>query len=166
MQAAQTGDDAAFGRVVEALAGRLMRFFGQLGVPASDAEDLTQETFIRLYRSRTKYDARFAVTTWAFTIGRRLAIDRWRRRPPEVPLEDAVNVAAPALPDTASPSDLWRVARGALPARQYEALWLCYGEGCSLKEVARIMGVSAVHARVLVHRGRVRLAALLRERKR
>lgn len=162
MQAAQQGDEQAFAQVVCALGGRLQRFFTHVGVPAGETEDLAQETLIRLYRCRADYDARYAVTTWALTIGRRLAVDQWRRRRREVPLLEADELAAPPGPAAAA-DDVWRLARRLLPARQYEALWLCYGEGEDLKAVARIMGLSAIHARVLVHRGRRGLAQGLRE---
>lgn len=163
MQAAAGGDSAAFGPVVTALAGRLQRFLNRLGVPPADTEDLVQETLIRMYRKASAYDARWPVTTWAFTIARRLAVDRWRRLKPHVSIEEAAEVAAPAVPPDDGGEDLWALARRILPARQYETLWLLYGEGLDLAGVARVLGLSRVHARVLLHRARRRLAGALRK---
>jgi RNA polymerase sigma-70 factor (ECF subfamily) len=53
--------------------------------------------------------------------------------------------------------NLWDRAR-ALPRKQYDALWLRYAEDMSVKDVARTMGLTLVHVKVLLYRARVRLA--------
>jgi RNA polymerase sigma-70 factor (ECF subfamily) len=165
LQAVAGGDGNAFAVVVVALAGRLQRFFGRLGVPYADAEDLVQETFVRMHRAAAAYNPRWPVATWAFTIGRRLAVDRLRRLKPHVSLDEASEVAATTAPPDDRGEAIWALARRVLPARQYETLWLRYGEGSDLAGVARVMGISRVHARVLLHRGRSRLADELRSEK-
>jgi DNA-directed RNA polymerase specialized sigma24 family protein len=49
-----------------------------------------------------------------------------------------------------------------LPASQYEAVWLKYAEGMSVKQIARVMNKSQVHVKVLLHRGRVRMSKRLK----
>jgi RNA polymerase sigma-70 factor, ECF subfamily len=164
-EAAQRGDGNAFGELVGLFAARLCAFFRMIGVPESEAEDLAQDTFIRAHRNLHRYDARYAFSTWLFTIGRRLAISRARARRPTVALDDPAAIEAPAAPASTggeAGGRVWERAAALLPARQYEALWLRYGEDKSLAEVSAIMGVSGLNARVLLHRARSRLAQALR----
>ena len=168
--AAQRGDEDAFGELVGLFSARLCAFFRMIGVPASEAEDLAQETFIKAHRGLCRYDARYAFSTWLFTIGRRLAISRARgARPAMVPIEDPGALEDPAgrsSGDEDAADRIWEQAAAILPTRQHEALWLRYGEEKSLAEVASIMGISGLNARVLLHRARTRLAQALRQAKR
>jgi len=50
--------------------------------------------------------------------------------------------------------NLWERARAVLPARQFEILWLRFAEDLSTEETARIVGLTQVHVKVLVHRAR------------
>ena len=155
LAAARDGDEAAFARLVEVFAGRLLRLYQRMGV--SDAEDLVQDTFVRMHQRLGSYRPTFAVSTWLFTIGRRMAIDRLRRRNPPLPLDDLDARASEAsvhLPG----DDLWEAARGLLAPRTFQLLWLHYGEGERLADAARILRITPLHARVLLHRARRQLA--------
>ncbi len=163
MTAVAAGDDTAFRPVVDALAMRLQRFFERRGVAAAEAEDLVQETLIRLYRKRASYRPGSSVAAWAFVIGRNLMIDRHRRQRPQVALEDAGQLVAPPEPEVAGTGDIWALAQRTLKPREFEALWLRYEEDLGVPEVARILGVTGVHARVLLHRARSRLAHVLQK---
>ena len=57
-----------------------------------------------------------------------------------------------------------RAARATLPEKQVSAMWLCYAEDMSMREIAQAMGVGVTHAKVLLHRGRKGLAAELGRR--
>lgn len=72
------GDDEAFASLVRRYQGRLMNFFARLG-DQGHAEDLVQETFMRLYRNRKRArpDARF--TTYLHTLAHRVWVDHVRR---------------------------------------------------------------------------------------
>ena len=161
--AAQGGDDQAFDRLVERFAPRLLRFLMSGGLRAADAEDVAQDSFIRAYHHLDRYDARYAFTTWLFTIAHRLRCNHFRRQRPQVGFEDHHRTTAAPTPEEPDPliDTLWAKAREFLPERQYQALWLRYGEDLELEEVAHVMDVSPGNARVLVHRGRSRLAKRL-----
>lgn len=77
---AQKGDDEAlrvlFGRHMNAVYGFLVRMLGS----ASDADDVTQETFIRLWKHLGKFDTSKSFRTWAFGIAHNAAIDHLRKR--------------------------------------------------------------------------------------
>lgn len=130
-----------------------------------DAEDLTQATFIAAYRSIGRYQPRHKFTTWLFTIARRQAISFYRARRHTEPLGEAGT--DPRTPDQALVSrdacgQIWSLARQTLPEHQVTALWLRYAEDLSLREMARIMGKTLAHVKVLLHRGRRTLASELR----
>ena len=80
--------------------GRLLRFLRQRGASA-DAEDLAQDTFVRVYVNLHCYQPRWRFSTWLFTIARRLSINHhWRssRSMPTVPLSGWLCPRNPAPP--------------------------------------------------------------------
>src|SRR6476646_7038239 len=83
-------DDAvAFGELVERFQNRLVAVMHHLVGNADEAEDLAQEVFLRVYRTRKKYRPRAKFSTWLFTIANNLAMNvlRDRKRRPVLPLE-------------------------------------------------------------------------------
>lgn len=125
-----------------------------------DTEDLVQETFARAYQNLGDYRDSWRFSTWLYTIARRLAISHHRKA-------QARGAAPPAMVSAPSPSDvlsdreqrdtLWAMARG-LPEHQYQALWLKYAEGLSVKEIAKAMGKSQINVKVLLYRARTDMA--------
>lgn len=163
---ATAGDERAWRLLVDSLGGRLLAYVRRIGVASAEAEDVVQETFIRVAHTTARHQGRSAVATWILAIARNVARDHLRRARPQVSrqvsLEDTGElIAAPTeTPGTAADAQaLWDFALQTLPPRQFEALWLYYAGSQPLAGVARILGLNAVHARVLVHRARRRLAA-------
>jgi len=156
MRQAQAGDEHAFTGLVHAFAGRLFRFLTATGLSATDADDLVQETFIRVHRHLDRYDARWSVSTWFFTIANRLALNHRRDRRVLRPLEE-VGTLAGAEVDQAVDDGLWEVARAVLSLRDFQVLWLRYGEDRSVEELAAVLGVQPGNAKVILHRARNRL---------
>ena len=79
MQRACQGDRAAFAELVRRHQRPLMNFFHRCGVH-TDAEDLVQQTFIRLYRYRDRYTPSAKLTTFLYLLARQVWIDEIRRR--------------------------------------------------------------------------------------
>ena len=107
----QDGDTAAFAELERRFGPRVFGYFcRQLGDRA-DAEDLTQEVFLRLYRSRHTYQPRARFATWVFHITQNVARNalRSKRRRPWVPLDGA------SLGEQGQPAD-----RGEPPSRPLE----------------------------------------------
>lgn len=77
---ARAGSDQAFSRLVERLQEPLYRFLLQHTGTQADAEELTQETFVRAWQAIERYDDRWRFTTWLYTIGRRQAASHHRSR--------------------------------------------------------------------------------------
>src|SRR5688500_18122733 len=99
--------------------GFLCRHIGN----AHDAQDLTQETFVRAWRGIARFDANRDFATWIFVIARRAAASHFRSRRIHEELTDdfVVETSAPNVDG----EGLWRAAKKLKPS-YYEALWLRY----------------------------------------
>jgi len=143
---------------------RVFGFLRQMGLNEPDAEDLTQETFLKAFRALSRFSPVYSFSTWIFTIARRTALNHFRDRRPTEELPDEVDSPhddpAAALEKQDARQQLWQTAKRLKP-RLYEVLWLQYGEGFSIEETARVMGRSQLYVRVLLHRARNQLAKLL-----
>jgi len=171
MLAFRAGDDAAFDALFERWAGRLLRYLERMLREPATAEELVQESFLRVYRARERYEPEARFSTWLYRIATNLALNelrRPRRRDPHDSLdaEDAVPLAEvqPATDDVVHARRMGEgveAALGRLPERQRLALWLSAVEGQSYAEVARTLDVSEKAVKALVHRARVSLTARL-----
>lgn len=160
---AASDDQEAFALLVDRWYARLLAFAHGTGLRHGEAEDCIQETFIRAWSARHRYDPRYRVQTWLFTITHRLAISALRRRRHHADL-DAVPEPVAGLPAAANEpdQDLWQEAARVLSEKHLRVLWLHYVEAVESKEIASIMGLSAIGARVTLHRARQRLERHLR----
>jgi RNA polymerase sigma-70 factor (ECF subfamily) len=158
----------SFASLVERYEKRIFHFIHQFARNPHDAEDLTQETFLKVYKGIHRYEPGYAFTTWLFTIAKRVAISHFRSSKSfeELPEDAETDLEDPAavLEKKDEQVSLWQLARNLKP-NQYEALWLRYGEGFSIAEVARIMSTNQIHVKVLLHRARGQLAKSLRRLK-
>ena len=162
---AQAGDAAAFEQLVTLHETRIFNYLRRMTGHVHDAQDLTQVTFVKAYRSLLRFDPRQSFSTWLFTIAKRTMLNHFRdtRRTEELPDDEGMEARTPAS-DAESRDEqasVWDAARR-LPRDQFEALWLRYAEGFSIAETARAMDTNQVRVRVLLHRGRGKLAKLLR----
>lgn len=181
MAALQAGKDAALNDLMERHAPGVFRFLvGLTGNPA-EAEDLAQETFVRVFQSRASYRLSLPFTTWLYTIAANLARNhfRWRKRHPNIPLD------APAPDDAGSePTPADRLAahqRGpdeslerseriaavrqavqALPPDLRAALVLCEWEDRPVAEAAVILASTPKAVESRLYRARQQLRSSLR----
>jgi len=138
-----------------------------------DAEDLVQETFLKLYRNIGRYDPAYRFSTWLYTAANRLAIDAYRRgaadrgrmaAAKEGPLTEPTagrdGERGSGSTDAGGPSGLWDAAR-TLGAGRFRVLWLRYGEEMSIEDIAAVTGRTRLAVRVLLHRARTSLAGRL-----
>jgi RNA polymerase sigma-70 factor (ECF subfamily) len=157
------GSEEAFAALVHEFVPRLWHYLLAGGTPAQDIDDVVQEAFLRAHRAIATYDERYCFSTWLFTIARREAVNLRRKQRPAVALSEQPEPCAPEAPSRMEAREIWAVARRALDKRQYEAIWLRYAEDLTPREIATVMGISAVHVRVLLHRARCRLARCLEQ---
>jgi RNA polymerase sigma-70 factor (ECF subfamily) len=167
-QQAQAGCAASFEQLVVLHTPRLLRFLERRTGSRHDAEDLVQETWARAYRYLHRFQTGRSFPAWLWTIAVRL--DASRRRKKALPLATwTVDVASAEpdagqhLADAEASAGLWALAGRVLRSAQREALWLFYVEDMSVKEIAKILGLTTIGAKVLLHRARRRLGDALRQ---
>ena len=171
MLAFQRGDEAAFGLLFERWAARLLHFLERMVRNRAVAEELVQDTFLRVYRARDRYSADAKFSTWLYTIAGNTARNELRRPFHRHVHEsrDAEREGAPLELATAELATDERVhvrrvgqtveeALECLPERQRAALWLCAVEGLSYAEIAEALETTEKSVKALVHRARVGLA--------
>ena len=130
----------------------------------ADAEELTQETFLRAWQSLARYDDRWRFTTWLYTIARRLAASHYRiqSRQQTVPVPDDLDSGmldpSRAIASAEQRHNLWDLASRVLSQDQRAALWLRYAEDMEPQDIARVMGKGAGQLRVTLFRARRTLA--------
>jgi len=160
----QAGDTDAFGEIIALFEKRLLHFVLRMTRQVQDAEDITQETFVKAWKNLQRFRSEHAFSTWLFTIARRTALNHLRAAKPTQELEEHVDPVCETAADHSEQREqvesIWNVAKRLKPA-QYEALWLRYGEGFNIVETATIMRTNAIRVRVLLHRARKRMAELL-----
>jgi RNA polymerase sigma-70 factor, ECF subfamily len=167
VERSQAGCVTAFETLVGLFEKRIFHFLFQMTHHQHDAEDLTQVTFLKAYQNLHRFRMGHAFSTWLFTIAKRSALNHFRDRKPAEELDEdlAAETENPSvrLEKEDASENLWELARSLTPD-QYEALWLRYGEGFSMAEIARVMNTNSLRVRVLLHRGRACLAKKLRRK--
>jgi len=169
------GDDGAFQAVYTLVSPRLYGFCVRLTRRRAEADDVFQETFLKLHRSRTSYVPGSTAIHWVYAIARSVYLDRLRyqKRRPEVSAETEEGGSAYEVEgDTASPeasaqaSQLMtvidRTIRG-LPENQRAAYVLLKEEGLSVGDAARVLGTTAMAVKLRAHRAYEALREAIRE---
>jgi RNA polymerase sigma-70 factor (ECF subfamily) len=171
----------AFEELVEQYQHRLVAVMHHLIGNAEEAEDLAQEVFLRVYRSRKKYRPKAKFSTWLFTIANNLALNslRSRQRKPVVSLE--VHDSGPLGPRPAEQlvqdrgkqpvqhlqqAELAAVVQRALEGlneRQRMAVVLNKFEDMSYEEIAQVMNLSTKAIKSLLSRARSNLRIALQD---
>jgi RNA polymerase sigma-70 factor (ECF subfamily) len=159
---ARAGSRRSFEELALRYRRRLFAFFRPRLGSDQDAEDLVQETLLKLYRNIGSYDPAFRFSTWLYTAAGRLAISTYRRRSTAAAGLKIIAESEPAGPirnesDGAVSAALWDLA-GTLHRNQYRALWLRYAEEMTIDDIAAAMAKSRVAVRLLLHRARTNLA--------
>jgi RNA polymerase sigma-70 factor (ECF subfamily) len=157
---AREGSRASFDELVTRYRPRLVAFLARRLADAADAEDVTQETFLRAYDRLAQYDPSRPFATWLFTIGKNVAANHAIARSRRDARDRDSRPADAAIEDGAS--DLWQRARAILSPDAYRMLWLRYAQGLTVREVAAELDRSSVAVKVMLFRARRRLLQEIR----
>lgn len=172
----QSGDDAALGQLMERWELPVKRVLGRMVFNATEAADLAQETFVRVWQQRQRFRPDAEFRPWLFAIAVNLARNRlrWWRRRPEVALEEwsqqHLSPGATTASPTSGATNLERVERAnavreaiaALPLDLREALVLFEYEEMSQLEIAAAVGATPKAVETRIHRAREKLRASLK----
>ncbi len=132
------------------------------------AEDVAQESLVRVWRALSKYDARASLSTWIYTITRNRCLTAIERRRELDSLSDAAVVqevdglAGSGADVGEDPSQPLTELVGALPERYRQALTLFYYQDRSIAEVALMLGQPEGTVKTNLHRARAMLLERLR----
>ncbi len=152
-------DEAAFSAFYGNHARALWAYVYRVTGNGADADDIVQETFLRLLRAGPDSDDEQRRKRFLYRVASNLIVDRWRRRKREG-RDDVHRGGAARLPPAEPGGDVLRTF-AALAARDRALLWLAYVEGESHEEIAASLGVGKRSIKVLLFRARRRLRDLL-----
>jgi RNA polymerase sigma-70 factor (ECF subfamily) len=173
------GDRAAFAELVEKFKQPLFNFIYRTLRDETESEDVAQNVFLQVYKSRDRYERTAKFSTWLFTIARNLCLNEIRRRTrhPAESLEEA-HAEHDDLPqrqyedkkifpptDQALHGELAQKIEAALaelPENQRTAILLCRQDELSYEEIAEVLGTTLSATKSLIHRGRETLKEKLK----
>jgi RNA polymerase sigma-70 factor, ECF subfamily len=156
-------------RIADELSGPLRRYLARYAGDPALADDLLQETLIRITRGLPGFAGRASVKTWAFSIATRVAADHFRqpghraRVVDEAELTDVID-GEPAIDERLVVDEMNACLRqviDGLPGDYRAALVLHELEGLTATEIADVLGCSLATAKIRIHRGRLRLREAL-----
>jgi RNA polymerase sigma-70 factor (ECF subfamily) len=153
-----TGDEAAFVVIVERFKPLVFRWAVALCGDADDAEDITQEVFLRVHRKLATFRGDGPVEGWLYRITRRVLLRTRRKsaRKPQTgnPSLDVYTTDPGARIDRQRAVDLIRAIAAELPMRQREVFVLCDLEGRTPSEAALLLGLKDVSVRASLFKAR------------
>ena len=173
----KAGDDSAFNHLVEKFRRPLVGFLYRMARSHAVAEELAQETFLRVYRSRKTYRASAKFTTWMYRIASNLAVNHARdsrHQRGEVSLDEPTE-GGPAFEvadgEPTAEQELLRQERvrairshvEALPERQRLAVVMHKYQGLDYREIAQVLKLSESATKSLLFRAYETLREDLKE---
>ncbi|MGA2740631.1 MAG: RNA polymerase sigma factor [Bryobacteraceae bacterium] len=161
----QQGDFTAATALIHRLSPQLHRFFVVQFASRGDADDLLQETWLRIHEARHTYRAGEPVLPWFYAIARHIRVDHYRKASRtlarEEQLEEKHEAAATSPARSDGPPDLEGIL-ASLPESQREVIEMLKVAGMSLEEVARATSSSIGSVKQKAHRAYEKLRERLR----
>lgn len=159
------GDQEAIAQLVTRYAGHIYNFIRQSVRDLNRAEDLTQEVFIKVWKSIAKFDAQKSFKVWIFKIARNTIIDFLRKKRDINFSEMGDDQDVFEIPDSSPlPSEIFELKKtreavenllGELPEKYREVILLYYQNGLNFREISEISGepidtIKSRHRRALM----------------
>ena len=161
------GSDFAFRKILDLHTQRIFNYVRRMTSNSIEAEDIAQETFIRFWVSRDRFDPdRVKLTTWLHRIAHNLCIDYFRRRQlqeRQVPVQSDSQDSPDTDYELSIRAAVVNKALMTLSERQRNAIVLCHYQNFSQHDAAHILGLSVDALESLLRRGRSKLKQILAE---
>ena len=169
MVAVTGGNKEAFSELASRYLNQIIQFAYRYVGNRSDAEDVAQETLIRLWKHAVSWEPQgYSLKSWLYRITYNLCIDDIRKRKPVSELKYDNQAVATEQPEKEVYDDekqsLVFEALNALPERQRTAINLCVYQALSNQDAANVMGVSVDALESLLSRGRRNLRKDLKDK--
>ena len=161
------GDDNAFAEIIREYRDGLILFINSYVSDICQAEDLAEDTFIKLVTKRPKYNGKASFKTWLYTIGGNVAKDYLRKTAGKntLPLEDFAITADEQELETVVLKNEQKIAvhrsMNKLSPEYRQILWLIYFEGMSMKDASAVIGKKTHAAENLAYKARQALRSQL-----
>ena len=161
------GDDNGFVEIVRDYKDGLILYLESFVRNIPVAEELAEDTFVRLGVKKPHFSGKSSFRTWVYAIGRNVAIDYLRKQSKQaaVSVDDCTELADMELLETAYLREERKIvihkAMAKLKSEYRQVLWLRYFEGFSGKEAAQIMKKSTHNIETLTYRARQSLKSEL-----
>lgn len=168
-QLSRNGDRRAFEELVDMYKDKIYHLAYRMLGQSAEAEDVVQETFLRVYMNLDRYDENQKFSTWIYRIGTNLCIDRLRKRKPNYSLDAEMPDGEgsdwysmlPSDQDTPEEelvlSEMQQQIRKAidtLPEKYKSVVILRYLHDMSLQEIGDVLKMPVTTVKTRVHRGR------------
>lgn len=172
----QRDDDSSFGTLLDRNRGLVVNYLARMVANRAIAEELAQDVFIRVYRSRGKYEPTAKFSTWLYRITTNVALNHFRdekrtRNNISLDMQDAAQLRREASDQTPLVEDLLirevalrqiRRAVRALPPKQRAAVIMHKYEGMDYAQISGVLGCSPSAVKALMFRAYETLRARLR----
>ena len=159
----QAADREAASTLIRQLTPALLRFFRSQAASREYADDLLQETWLRIHRVRHTWRPGEPVLPWIYAIAHHVRIDGYRKRQRIAKWESAVDTLPerPTPPRGGNPLHTFDTLLSSLPESQREVLTMLKVDGLSLEEVARVTSSSIGAVKQKAHRAYEKLRSVL-----
>lgn len=160
------GSQDAFKQLYFRYGDGLFRFLWRKTRSRETAEDLSQECFARLWKSRQTLNPQQSIKAWCYQVANNLAIDHLRKKTSG--LEEVDGTLEILAPSTRLDEEAFqrrqhiRAAVSALPRAQRQVFWLSRHEGLTYSELAQVLGISCKTAETHMNRALKKLRISLR----
>ena len=153
-------DEGRFRALYDGTAARLRGYLRRVSGDAALADDIVQETYLRLLRGHPEGGPEVETAAFVFKIATNLLYDHWRRQRRERGFLGLLWPTASPAADAGLRHDVGRLLLELKP-RERALLWLAHVEGWSHEEIGGILQLQTASVRVLLFRARARLARVL-----
>jgi RNA polymerase sigma-70 factor, ECF subfamily len=148
----QQGDFAAATALIDRISPRLHRFFLAKSISRADADDLLQETWLRIHKVRHTYRPGEPALPWFYAIARHIRVDHYRKSIRAVAGERELEEISKCVSSAPHPASELEALLAPLSEAQREVIAMLKVEGMSLEEVARATSCSVGSVKQKVHR--------------
>lgn len=164
---ALAGDDTAFTYLFNRYRDAIRRLFAQRLGGTTDADDLLQETFIKVYINLHRYNPDYTFGQWVYTIARNTFVDYVRRRQDDLPIDEryATPVSSAPTPEESVINLQQRTQiehyLDRLPAGYRQLIVMRFFDEYSYEEIAAKLGLPLGTVKTRIHRARERMCRLI-----
>lgn len=174
---AKRGDREAFAELIEIYKDKIFQLAYRMVGNRQEAEDIAQETFLRVYANLHQYNESYKFSTWIYRIATNLCIDRGRKKRPDFSLDEQAEgtegldwysrlASQDKTPEekvvTQELQETVQEALNELAPKYRSIMILRYIEDLSLQEISEVLKLPVTTIKTRIHRGREALRGRLR----